>query len=209
MTNRERPIIFSGESVRAILDGRKTQTRRVINWQRVRTWQIARECFGADGRDFADEETRKIVRVPWRSGKDIAGNLIPPFGFPGARLWVRETWQYDPAGQLPLIYRATSPAGYAEMPGYLWRSPIFMPHRASRLTLEIQSIRVERLQEISEDDACAEGFSTNGLGCTTAPGALLPCVSLFAEGWDQVSGKRASRESNPWVWVLTFKRIKP
>jgi hypothetical protein len=163
----ERPILFSGEMVRAILEGRKTQTRRVIKPQ---------------------------LRINYKC----------PYGQPGDRLWVRETWQcFKPNTEeiinpntvniRALAYRATN-----EWRGK-WRPSIHMPRWASRITLEITAVRVERLQDIGEVDAMREGDPT----CENTH------IDWFRALWDSINAKRGySWESNPWVWVVEFQRIR-
>lgn len=181
---KERPMIFSGESVRAILAGHKTQTRRTALGQRK------------------------------------PGEI-------GDRLWVRETWaETDSEGGDVVVYAAGGhgliAAEGARAAGtwreYLileadvgaittqerWRSPRYMPRWVSRLTLEITAVRVERLQEISYEDAVAEGI-------TPLPdsdiGDELSVFVGFRTEWDAINGKRAPWSSNPWVWAITFQRL--
>lgn len=174
---KERGIIFTGESVRAILAGRKIQTRRVIkdDWWR---------CLDPD-----DEEDR---------AKAVAQCQ---YGALGDRLWVKEVWAVpgtarrsdDPVhAGMNVVYRAKA---------YSWRSPIHMPRWASRITLEVTEVRVQRLQDISEEDAQAEGFPI--------PGQLMTRLSVgyFRHAWDAINGKRAPWASNPWVFAVTFRRL--
>ena len=163
---KERPIIFSGPSVRAILDGRKTQTRR-------------------------------IVKAPKGMSAEFAGvDFACPYGCPGDRLWVRETHSfYDRECRKP-YYQADiddwEPGG--------WRSPIFMPRWASRITLEITDVRVQRVQEITEAEAKAEGVH-----CAVNGSNRL----AFATLWDSVNAKRGfSWADNLWVWAITFWRVE-
>lgn len=201
---KERPILFSGPMVRAILEGRKTQTRRVVNPQ---PWDAA--CGGAG--------TRPI----WAQGRprSLGGRLRSPYGGDGDRLWVRETFTFGETApsdretsRRVTIFRADCLNDHPESwekknggPG--WVPGIFMPRNQSRLTLEIADIRVERLQEIHRRDVQAEGFlcrhckgySDNKHGCI--------CVKGFSEGWDALNAKRGySWKSNPWVWIIEFKR---
>lgn len=199
----ERPIIFGAESVRAILAGRKTQTRRLVKTpERL------------DGVMLAGEEGE------WC-----------PYGQPGGTLWVRETWR--PAARLAteylVEYRAggelTRDAGIDGVAGDLdaaiseprWRSPIHMPRWAARLFLRVEGVRIERLQEISEADAKAEGFDPwlAGHGPVdpryAEPAAVYDASyrDAFEVAWDEIqrkspASKRAPWESNPWVWVVTF-----
>jgi hypothetical protein len=223
---RERPIIFSAPgSVPAILAGTKTQTRRIVTPQpdwlpEVRSTQLTGPFFWPVG-SLGQQCGMPITRTP--------------YGLPGDRLWVRETWGLvyragnravsviPPTGQQQqealrkALYRATDKV--PENAALRWRSPRFMPRWASRLTLEILDVRVQRLQEISEEDAQAEGvrplpLQEGGAGAwwTADVSAGLALHSrtpqgAFAKGWDRISGKRASWASNPWVWALTFRRL--
>jgi hypothetical protein len=188
---KERPIIFSGPMVRAILAGNKTQTRRIVKGAAL-SWLTESE--------FTPEFTANPE------------NNLSPYGYAGDRLWVRETWQMNepPSGA---IYRAGDIAGHIDGG---WRPSIFMPRWASRLTLEITAVRVERLQEISTADAMEEGIPQTG-GEAHAQGLFnldrtpghewdnRTSVENFAVLWDTINAKRAPWKSNPWVWVIEFK----
>jgi hypothetical protein len=184
----ERPILFSGTMVRAILDGRKTQTRRVIT--RV-VW--ANPTY--DAQTFMDINP---VHRANPSG-------LCPYGDPGDTLWVRETFakryadaQRDPADGI--IYRADG--GLAVEPR--WTPAIHMPRWASRLTLRITAVRVQRVQDITAEDAHAEGILR---GPTFGDRDIFD-RALFAKLWDSINAKRGySWDSNPWVWALTFERV--
>ena len=180
---KERPILFSGSMVRALLDGRKTMTRRV--------------CKELD-------HTAERLAVEWAS-------THCPYGVPGDRLWVRETWRNGtpmlngPDLNGAVAYRADYPDS-----GHLikWRPSIFMPRRASRITLEIVSVRVERVQDISEADAKAEGVRQ------PVPGSWYRHVKRdcyrcgFEALWDSINAKRGyGWDVNPWVWIIEFKQI--
>lgn len=170
---KERPILFSGEMVRAILDGRKTQTRRVAKG-------IALEWLAPD------MFTPEFVALP--------ENGLCPYGYSGDRLWVRETFQSYGDG---FAYRATP----VIPDNRNWKPSIFMPRSASRITLEITNVRVERLNEITEMDAEAEGvyvWSDSG----------NPAIWKFHCLWDDINGKKYPWSSNPWVWVVEFQKSK-
>lgn len=172
MQIKERPILFSGEMVRAILDGRKTQTRRVVKGIAL-DW-LAPDMF-----------TPRFVASP--------ENDLCQYGKVGDRLWVRETFQ--PYGD-GYAYRATP----AIPENHNWKPSIFMPRAASRITLEITNVRVERLNEISDKDAEAEGveaWSNSG----NSPAWKFQCL------WDRINGKKYPWSSNPWVWVIEFRKI--
>lgn len=170
---KERPIIFNSDEVRAILDGRKTMMRRVIKPQ---PYEIAyRDVYG-------NEESACFWRgeehEDWPRPKDC------PYGGPGDRLWVKETWRLPYGGPNRWVdYKADDARD-----GFKWRSPVRMPRWASRIMLEIVSIRVERLQDISEEDAKREGAELHG-------------------GWNANETELGYRwDANPWVWVIEFKR---
>lgn len=210
---------MSGESVRAIIAGTKTQTRRIL-----------KSPHAAD----ADVWSFIPTSGEWESGMcgdhgAIAHgeNVRCPYGEPGGRLWVRETWcmahpDYHTEEEGVRLgrpikdgrwchYAATDSVEYNDNRSP-WRSPLYMPRWASRLTLEMTDVRVERLQDISESDAKAEGIRgtddippgyISGLGEdeTTARGA-------YAHLWNAINGKRAPWASNPWVWAMTFRRVE-
>ena len=201
---KERPIIFGAPMVRAILDGRKMQTRRLATGANLDALtRLERELGKPTSSDewgacFDNDGTGGVVGVP----------LPCRYGEVGDRLWVRETWSHDGPGLDAVraahedahtgvgygpYYRATEVA-----PDTLrWITPIHMPRWASRITLEITEVRVQRLQEISEDDAQSEGCDS----------PLVNNVDEFAMLWDSINGKRAPWTSNPWVWAITFRRL--
>jgi hypothetical protein len=188
--SKERPILFSGPMVRAILDGRKTQTRRVIKPQPLHP-QVSKSD-GYPGTWYGHGQLGIEPEV-WSC----------PYGVPGDRLWVRESvcldWRESP------VYKADDPdgngareAGYSSEPKY--KPSIHMPRWASRITLEISDVRVQRLQEISREDALAEGMEG---GC--GPG--YDCAQhAFMMLWDDINCDKYPWASNPWVWALTFRR---
>lgn len=200
--SRERPILFSGAMVRAILDGQKTQTRRVIKTyqdERCPGWLFAKVRGGL----VAGIQEGELIE-PYRG---IV--TLNPYGDKGDRLWVRETWMCDEYGrrhqsQGMVHYRADAESAGA------WRPSIFMPRWASRITLEITSVRVERLQEISERDVVAEGIGQY----TFARGAISDNPPdtrwKFIELWDEINSKRGyGWDSNPFVWVVSFALARP
>ena len=274
---KERPILFSGPMVRAILDGSKTQTRRVVKRQGDMEFDPADPHYGpywlayaAGDLDGEDAKVRCPYGVPgdreWRTGhitapgwycvrglldESIGGDTravwVNPEGFtwgfdqnddpesigldtnitpenvqwkrPGQRLWVRETWavqhEYDAAA--PSEIGASARWHYAateDLGGLRKRPSIFLPRRGSRILLEITDVRVQRLQEISEEDARAEGVSDGGcLNC----GNPEPCGcgnpqpdarDGFAWLWESINGPD-SWDANPWVWAITFQRLEP
>jgi len=193
---RERPILFSAPMARAILDGSKTQTRRIVKPQPEQIdGPVIEWCHPRSG-CIAAETISELVQ-------------FCPYGAPGDRLWVRETWREN--AQAGIDYRADTgsygPAdGSADAESVHWRPSIFMPRAASRISLEITGVRVERVQDISEDDARAEGVAPYVWTENGRAGATMPATEVFAELWDKINGKRAPWESNPWVWVVEFKR---
>lgn len=175
----EKPIIMGAESVRAILAGRKTVTRRLAKF--------------ADGRCG-------VLR-------------FKPYATAGQRLWVRETWA-------PGVYRADvllSAQSFVP-PGGRWRSPIFMPRAFSRIDLEAVSVRAERLQEITEEDAEREGVRRfhdqfpNFSRAQTLTSGEVAAVSQFRSGyavaWDELNADKATWKSNPWVWRIEFRVVE-
>ena len=203
---KERPIIFSGPMVQAILDGRKTQTRRVVRPQPA---VPVREIIKAQG-------TLQWVDT---SGHFHIGNGKNPYGQPGDRLWVRETFRvsrgydhYPPSKCEGCIvhYEADGtplPEGY----GFRWgkvRSSIHMPRWASRLLLDVVSVRVERVQDISEGDAAKEGWdwSNHDLHKAYDPVSMDTARRWFRDLWDTINTKPGRTwDDNPWVWVVGFK----
>jgi hypothetical protein len=195
---KERPIIFSAPMVRAILAGAKTQTRRVV---KLKPWQQIEERD--DGAPW-----------PWMYDDNrAADHWVPcPYGQPGDRLWVRETWRPVHGGypDQGARYRADFDRDQT-----VWRPSIHMPRWASRILLDVTAVRVERLQDISEADAQAEGVIPKWEpGCS---GRLMdafggfsfrPAASAYAELWEQINGPGAW-DANPWVWVVEFKRVTP
>ena len=218
-TTKERPIIFSAEMVRAILEGRKTQTRRVLEPQPVLY----------NGKlDILDNG--RYVRVATKIVNDFPETKLISCPYQvGDRLWVKETWWDDCALREKegykqddyLYYRADGEAieQFECAYGFKWRSPLFMPRWASRITLEITGLRVERLQDITQRDAVNEGVIFMG-GMFDEADQAPWCPSLkdqepmasprdaYGRLWDSLNAKRGyAWESNPWVWVIEFKRL--
>lgn len=187
----ERGMIFNAEMVRAILDGRKTQTRRPIKWKQTRFTEMAERDDGS--------------LWPWAEDCERGGDIwfACPFGEVGDRIWVRETFcavpdHEEPAGCSALLYAADGNGPYGK-----WTPSIHMPRWASRLTLEITGVRVERLRDLSEDDAKSEGI-------TPPSGGVLPGWEYrinFRDLWMDIYGTD-NWEANPWVWVIEFKRVE-
>ncbi|HBS6293330.1 TPA: hypothetical protein RGL45_004892 [Klebsiella pneumoniae] len=210
---KERGMIFNSEMVRAILDGRKTQTRRPIKWKQTRFTEIGEREDGS--------------KWPWSEDAEHACDFWHPcpFGAVGDRIWVRETFctvddtQYG--GGKWVDYRATPkfeashPAGWDCAPNdaeaLKWRPSIHMPRWASRILLEITDVRVERLNAISQEDAQAEGMELTGWRPTYSDpdsgGEVLTPYDNFAQLWESIYGEE-SWKANPWVWVIEFKRVE-
>lgn len=234
---KERGMIFNAEMVRAILDGRKTQTRRIMAPQP------------------ADDIERGIFPNPevigWKSSRRHKHGSTTahfcPYGKPGDLIWVRETWgvvshELDEDGRIQpwtpdrpataihempfgngyysghAIYAADGDFTWGDDDGYedgrsCWKPSIHMPRAASRILLEITDVRVERLNAISEEDARAEGIIDGGcLNC----GEPEPCgcanpepdaTDAFAYLWQSIYGQE-NWNANPWVWVIEFKRVE-
>lgn len=204
---KERPINFKAWEVRAILDGRKTQFRRAVRPQPI------------------PDRNHPTTRLEWNPGKlhytecNASWNPITnafdnyirngrcPFGAPGDRLWVRECHYMalllhdEKAGVVE--YRADYHDELAE--GIAWRSSIHMPRWASRIALEVVSVRVERLDEISEEDAIAEGVDPDWVNTAAGRDGLVP---VYARLWESINGPD-SWEANPFVWVVEFRVAKP
>lgn len=191
---KERPILMCGSMVLASLEGRKTQTRRTV-----------KDVDPIEDLTFSNQDGTRHRRVcsgaygPW---------VTCPYGQPGDRLWVRETWAPTPGGPATkengALYRADGHDA-----NWLWKPSIHMPRWASRLTLEIVSVRVERLQDISEEDAKSEGVEVLSQGFKCYLGADCQCGDArmsFMSLWESINGP-GSWEKNDWVWVIEFKRL--
>lgn len=214
---KERPILFSGAMVRALLAGTKTQTRRAVKWKSP-TPGLNLRFSGLRSHEYPQGwvlESSSRTSYEWRSQPTPC-----PHGKAGDRLWVREThapradclgtWDrsmlegFNRMGANEICYHATTtPRDWVGK----WRPSIHMPRWASRLTLELVSVRVERLQDISEADALAEGIVRQcdggyGLADTTHYHATDPRICYWSL-WDHINGA-GSVESNPFVWVLGF-----
>jgi hypothetical protein len=165
-----KPILFNTDMVQAILENRKTQTRRIVKLNGCKSFDVP-----------SDWDKEAIDH--WTGGKC-------PYGQVGDVLWVRETWKWDIfTGGYFALYRAD----YSTNFGAKWKPSIHMPFEACRLFLKITNIRVERLQEITCKDVLAEGMDSGH-------------DSSFITLWQSINGAK-SWDSNPWVWVIEFKRI--
>ncbi len=231
----EHPILFSAPMVHALHDGTKTQTRRTAKLDvrgNVTTIRVLRGEHKGSHAYLTDEHG-----IAWSpaGGDPLRPYPHPerccPYGEPGDRLWVRETWApwsedvdergeaaviADAKAQMPwagIVYRADANGGHVHVKR--WRPSIFLPRWASRMSLEITGVRVERLQAITEDDAKAEGVTRirvyepeDDLGDEINGHGYAPPLASYAGSyevlWDEINGKRASWSTNPWVWVVEF-----
>jgi len=200
---KEKPIIFSTEAVMAILDGRKTATRRPIKIE-----------LGLADTDKNDPSYLKIPDAygDYWDAKDLCRYQ------PGDTLWVRETWWANKENWRDadtFLHKADFPIdGYSDVSDYKWRRSIHMPRVAARLFLEVTGVRVERVQDITETDAIAEGCGgecdCNRILCETCcnTGWADPPVLDFMQVWDKLNAKRGyGWDANPYVWVCEFRRI--
>lgn len=216
---KERPIIFSGDSVRAILDGHKTQTRRVVK-------QLQ------NSKCFTYWNYKEVIKPElgglWIDDNCVGGRVEDgrhvncPYGKPGDRLWVKESaalQSYYNIEMVTLAYRSHHfpslvPGRHAiasfekritEIPYRLgkYTSALFMPRWASRITLEITNVWIERLQDITDDDAVAEGVMGD-----EGPYDQQSPVMCFETAWNKINGKKYPWGSNPFVWVIEFKQIE-
>ncbi|EBY8459971.1 hypothetical protein D6Q36_20975 [Salmonella enterica subsp. enterica serovar Typhimurium] len=200
----ERGMIFNAEMVNAILSGRKTQTRRPIKWKQTRFTEIAERDDGS--------------LWPWAEDCERGGDIwfACPYGEIGDRIWVRETFRVHSRATdvATLVYRASVRNSWTEQTHRVpvavcnkpvtpekWTPSIHMPRWASRITLEITDVRVERLNSISDSDASKEG-------CCIADMESGDCLSdVFTRLWTSIYGDD-SWQANPWVWVIEFKRVE-
>ena len=219
---KPQPILFSGPMIRAILDGRKTMTRRVMRCQPSEDW-IPTHYTEIHKMENGEPNPNKVIG--WGPCNSDGDEGYPcPYGQVGDRLWVREThyrfgqWRKDgltkSRKQRWIFIGSDDPVAHFSIPetmvptsrseiGWHKRPSIFMPRWASRITLEITSVRVERLQDITHADVCAEGFKMQGV--------VKGWDQVFARSWDALNAKRKGGiyawAKNPWVWMIEFKRI--
>lgn len=235
-STKSRPILFSAPMVRAILDGRKTQTRRIVKPQPPDRTAL----FMLSGNRDPDGDVMKYHAMAAGPGLEVPAFYSCPYGVPGDRLWVRETWgevahidggnptrekfvHVKGPDERCIIYREEAEQhGFewiGESPEDRWRSPLRMPRWASRITLEVTGVRVQRLQDMTEVDAIDEGAMTlpnrptyeAECAAERAAGRIKPPLGdsplkRFASLWEQINGA-GSWAANPWVWVIEFKRI--
>ncbi len=192
---KDHPILFSTPMVQSIRSGRKRMTRRPCPAEWLR-------CLDPDD---PDDNATALARCP--------------YGVPGDRLWVRETWYYDGVSDRDrdlLYYRADGEPKWEADSSTMWCPSIHMPRWASRITLDITRVRLERIMCISSADILAEGavarphYDQNLGKCHVSAldgKCYVDLLSLWAAGWDSINGKRAPWKSNPWVWVVEFSVI--
>lgn len=217
---KERPIIFSGAMIRQILTGNKTQTRRVVKPQPI----FERGAWSVPG-FFCNTESGFKESL-------LNSSFTCPYGKPGDRLWVRESFRVETDGDGQHISFVADGSGFYDprislkwtheqavafgdvVNGPYARPSIHMPRWASRITLEITNVRVERLQDISADDVTAEGvgeafskFKTFSVA-TDRQAWESATVRMFSHLWDKINGKKHPWASNPWVWVVEFKIVR-
>lgn len=196
---KERPILFKGPMVRAILEGRKTQTRRIF---------YVKDPMGVKRAITSPDE--EIIQFNdgtfnYSSTGGLSGPYVCRYGGPGCHLWVRERGWIAQSKQAFIPFLGNERSGLPKSPDgtpYKACPSIHMPRWASRITLEIVNIRVERLQEISEEDAKAEGCDPIG-----GENNLERYRSGFYHLWDSINGKAYPCDSNPWAWVIEFRRV--
>lgn len=221
---KERPILFSAPMVCAILEDLKTQTRRVWSLPKWAEWD-----FIGGG----EEKGQLIPKDQNLRGWYSVDEVVCPYGKIGDRLWVREAWRttegfdiYPPRdiqATTPIRYEADGAWTFPDVgmtgSGGKYRPSMFMPRWASRITLEITGMRVERLNDCSETDAMAEGCQTDigegsglywfdGLGVNKESGRAFAydAKEAYSWLWESINGDE-SWAANPWVWVIEFKRI--
>lgn len=214
---KERPILFQADMVRAILAGKKTQTRRPAKVARDGDTFFGRPIKPADGGN-----NRELFNLRTERGRKGA---VCPYGQKGDRLWVREAWAHDAESLEQLRSQVEDPLGFRDGPyyradgihentGLRWRPSIHMPRWASRLTLEVDEVRVERLQDIDAYDAQAEGIRVSCCECEVCRRSATMCpadesahLMVFSTLWDGLNRKKYPWASNPWVWVLRFHEV--
>ncbi len=227
---KQRPIIFSAPMVQAILAGRKTQTRRIAkcipDWdhcgKKILDWGLSCHLYQhnekEDGKLWGVEDREWIYNIQTEVDDYECHTIKCPYGKIGDQLWVRETFSqclnlgFDKNGNAPEnLFSYSYKADGGALIGDRWKPSIHMPREASRILLEITDIRVERLQDISEADAKAEGSSKSHPSIDkvsqTFGFADWP-RSWFAQTWDHINGADSWAE-NPWVWCVSFKVVEP
>lgn len=216
---KTRPILFSGPMVRALLAGTKTQTRRAMRKQPASVLGLRIDETSRDLKTGAAWFTARIdgkahAAIP--DGPDsVTADVGCPFGGRGSRLWVKESIKCVsfcgaslPSDEATSLFCADDTPTRAD--AWPWKRPflpsMFMPIGLSRITLEVTDVRVQRLQDISEEDARAEGVEPKTWGADAMAGQ--GARAAYAELWDEINGAGAWA-ANPWVWAISFKRVQP
>lgn len=215
---KERPILMSAPMVRAILAGAKTQTRRAMKQQPPEDHArlIVEHIYPTVIDRYGDEQPgAEVFGVTTEDGEWC---LRCPYGAPGDRLWVRETWAWSGDAAVPEQWRVHDGEVWfradpeRSSPAIRWRPSIHMPRWASRITLEVTGVRVERLQDISTEDCASEGCQCSRGYWTREEAALATDVGRailrgdYRIVWEQINGP-GSWDSNPWVWCVSFRRL--
>lgn len=211
---KQRGILFSDEMVRAIIDGQKTQTRRVVKPQPSADTVGYSWCISTDRK-------RNATFIPRRTNGDYRNHhqhetgppVRCPYGQPGDLLYVRECWSVPGAviGSDDPIYKGMTVLYRATDKHHSWRPSIHMPKWAARIWLKVTEVRVERVRLVLERDAEAEGVSAcYGDKCGYPAGEVAKAYRCsFERFWNSINAKRGySWESNPWVWVVSFERCE-
>lgn len=221
---KERPILFSGPMVRAILDGKKSQTRRVVKHQEVIDaaesfcdFLVTKKAERLGPTEIGPRQVGHICKINDGFGIDEAIKVFCPYGQPGDRLWVKETTvKVEDHGYQGPVYaesedgRSVIEYGLSPSPDDMTevepheiklRPSLFMTRAMSRILLEITAVRVEQLQDISDEDALAEGVYPTATGLY--PGSPR---AAFRQLWWRINGA-GSWAANPWVWAVEFRRI--
>ena len=200
-----KPILFNTEMVRAILDGRKTQTRRAIKYD-------FESVYSAASQQGIMDKVCQYGELPSDAIEWYAKNIAKPKYKPGDVLWVRETWSRDESGEY--VYRTnygTTEDDSFPPSMFKWKPSIHMPREAARIFLRVTNVRVERLQEITPKDAWEEGCRIGNFFPWEKhiPELQQQCRDiLFKSLWDGLNAKRGyGWDINPWVWVYEFERV--
>lgn len=216
---KQRPILFSTPMVQAILEGRKTMTRRIIKPQPI----LFYNGWKWEGTRPKAKQNSGAMAVFNHTGEPTGDPCLAwacKYGREGDVLWVRETWCHNAEEEGSFLYRATHTEAWdEETGGSPWKPSIHMPKSAARIFLQITNVRVERLQDISEEDSKAEGMkptlfhSSTGRYEEITPEHVFygSAIHKFRTGfknlWMKINGEE-SWKSNHWVWVIDFKRIE-
>lgn len=199
---KDHPILFSAPMVHALLGGRKTQTRRIVRGAPDGALEVVPSLLAHRG-DLWD----------FRRHRQNPHAIRCPYGAPGDRLWVKETFGVLTGNGHRLVYRADGerPPQLDPHARMTWRPSIFMRRAQSRITLEVTRVRVERLQDITEADAKAEGVPCDSAAAWRgdfADAVARGHRAAFEALWDEINGDRAAWTANPFVWAVDFRRVE-